>query len=81
MKYQVKVTTKTAYLATFKIHINSVIFTRGARYSGWYIINYYLETSMGRLEDMRINIMLILSDIIAHYNFNELVYQGGWIYM
>ena len=30
---------------------------------------------------MRIHIKLIPSDIIAHYNLNDLVDQDGWIYM
>ena len=47
IKYRGKVTTKTADLTTFTIHINSVIFTRGARYAWWDIENYYLKTPMG----------------------------------
>ena len=73
--------TKTADLITFKIHINSVISTRGARYSGWDIIHHYHETNMGRLEYMIIHIILILSYIIAHYNLNDLVDQDGCTYM
>ena len=42
IEYQGKVTKKTAEITTFKIHINTVISTRGAKYSGWKIRNYYL---------------------------------------
>ena len=42
-----KVPTKTTNLTTFNIHINSVISTRGAKYAGWDIGNYYLEKPMG----------------------------------
>ena len=48
IEYPGKVTTKMADLTTFNIHINSVISKRGARYAGWNIGIYYLETSMGR---------------------------------
>ena len=59
IEYPEKVTTKTADITTLKIHINSVISARGARYAGWDIGNYYLEKTMGRLEYMRIHIRLI----------------------
>ena len=68
-------------LATFKIHINSVISTRGARHSGWDIGNYYLETSMGRSEYLMIHIRIAPPNIIVNYNLNHLVDQDGWIYM
>ena len=36
---------------------------------------------MGQSEYMMINIRLILPEIIAHYNLNDLVDKKGWIYM
>ena len=48
IEYTVKVSTKTVDLTTFNIHINSVISTIGAKYAGWDIGNYYLETPIGR---------------------------------
>ena len=81
IEYPVKVTTKTADITTFKIHINSLSSTRGLRYARWDIGNYYLEIPMGWSEYMRIRIRLISPDIITHYNLNNLVYQDGWIYM
>ena len=68
-------------ITTFKIHIRSVISTRGKRYAGWDIRNYYLETTMLLSEYMIIHIRLIPPDIIAHYNSNNLVDQDGWVYM
>ena len=59
-----------ADLTTFKIHINSVIYTRGVRYVGWDIGNYYLETPMGRSEYIIIHIRIVPPDIIAHYKLN-----------
>ena len=81
IEYQGKGTIKTKYFTIFKIHINSVISTRGARYDRWDMRNYYIETPMGRSEYTRINIRLIPPDIIEHYNLNDLVDQYGWIYM
>ena len=81
IEYPRKVTTKTAYLATFKIHIHSMISTRVARYSGWEIGNYYLEIPIVWSEYMRIHIILIPTNSIAHYKLNDLVGSYGWIYM
>ena len=75
IEYPVKVTTKTADLTTFKIHINSMISTRGARFYGWNVRNYYLETTMGQSEYMRVHIKLFPPEIISHYKLNELVDQ------
>ena len=72
---------EAADLTTFKIHINSVISTRGARYAGWDTGNYYLEIPTGRSEYMRICIRLIPSEIIAYYNLNYLVDQDEYNYM
>ena len=47
IEYPGKVTTNTADLTIFKIYINSVISTWGARYARWGIGNYYLQTPMG----------------------------------
>ena len=57
IEYTVKATTEMADLTTFKIHINSVIYTRGARYDRWDIGNYSLETPMGRSAYMIIHII------------------------
>ena len=81
IEYPVKVTTKTADLTTFKIHINSMISKQGARDAGWYIGNYYLEAPMGWSEYMRIHIRSVPPDNIAHYKSNELIYQDVWIHM
>ena len=70
-----------ADLTKFKIHTNSVISTRGARYYGLDIGKYYLETPMGKSEYMRIHIRLIPTDIISHYNLNDLVDKYEWVYM
>ena len=57
IEYTGKLRTKTADFITFKIHINSVIYTRGARYDRWDIGNYSLETPMGRSAYMIIHII------------------------
>ena len=81
IEYTGKVTTKTADLTTFKIHINSAIPTQIAQYARWDIGDYYLETPMGRSEYKRIHIILVPPDIIAHYKLNKSVDQDGCIYM
>ena len=79
--YPEKVTIEMVDITTFNICINSLISTRGAQYSGWEIGNYFLETPMRMSEYMRIHIILVPPDIIAHYKLNELVDQDGCIYM
>ena len=48
IEYKGKVTTKMEDLTTFRIHINYVISTRGARYARWDIIHCYLQTPIER---------------------------------
>ena len=48
VEYPGKLTTKTADLTTFKIYINSMVSTQGARCDAWDIGSYYLDTPMRR---------------------------------
>ena len=71
--------TQTANLTTLRIHTNSIISTRDAKYAIWDIGNDYLETTMERSEYMRIHIRLFPPGIITHYNLNNPVNQYVWI--
>jgi hypothetical protein len=76
--YTGDVSSPTADISTFKIHINSTISKRGARYMTLDIRNFYLGTPLTRFEYMRIPISAIPDDVIAHYNLLPLV-QNGFI--
>ena len=58
---------KVADMTTFKILVNSTLSTRGARWLGLDVKNYYLGTPMDDYEYMFIPINSIPQEIIAHY--------------
>jgi hypothetical protein len=68
--------TRTAGLTTAKILINSVISTKGARLPVIYIKNFHLNTPLGRLKYMVINLSSLHQEIIDKYDFLELAHDG-----
>jgi hypothetical protein len=63
LDYDGKTNTETASLETTKIHLNSVISTKGARHLCLDIGNMYLNTKLLSPEYMRIHISLIPDEI------------------
>jgi hypothetical protein len=72
--------TCTAGLTTAKILINSVISTLGAKFLVIGIKNFYLNTPLGRLEYMVINLLSLPQETIDKYNLMELA-QDGKVYI
>ena len=68
IEYPGEVYTPTADLITAKILWNSVLSTSGARFCGFDLKNFYLETPMSRYEYMKIPIELIPIEFIQEYN-------------
>jgi hypothetical protein len=68
--------TRTAGLTTAKILINSVISTKGARLLVIDIKNFYLNTPLGRLKYMVINLSSLPQEIIGEYGVLELAHDG-----
>ena len=56
VNYPGDVGTPTADLTLVKMHLNSVVSTRGARYMTLDVKNFYLNTPMARFEYVRINL-------------------------
>ena len=74
--YDGNVSTKTADLATVKIHLNSVISTPNARHMTGDLKDFYLGTPMDNFEYMRIPIAMIPPAIMEFYKLWYLVHNG-----
>lgn len=73
--------TPTADMLTTKIHLNSIISTKGARCMTIDIKDFYLNTPMPRHEFMRLKLSDIPDDVIAFYNLNSKATSDGYIYV
>jgi hypothetical protein len=72
MYYPGDKSTRTAGLTTAKILINSVISTPSAKFLVIDINNFYLNTPLGRLEYMVINLASLPEETIEKYDLIEL---------
>jgi hypothetical protein len=72
--------TPTADMILFKILLNSIISTKGARCVMVDIKDFYLCTPMKRFEYMRLKITNVHKEIIREYGLHELVTPDGYIY-
>ena len=79
--YPGDVGTPTADLTLVKMHLNSVVSTRGARYMTLDVKNFYLNTPMGRYEYVRIKIDDIPEEIIVEYKLKDKVTSDGYVYI
>jgi hypothetical protein len=79
--YPGDVGTPTADLTLVKMHINSVVSTRGAQYMTLDVKKFYLNTSMVRYKYVRIKIDDISDEIIVEYNLHDRVSNNGHIYV
>jgi hypothetical protein len=76
IEYHGDKSTRTAGLTTAKILINSIIFTKGARFLVIDIKKLYLNTPLGRYEYMVINLSSLSHEVIDEYNILELAHDG-----
>ena len=76
LDYPGDVSTKTSDMVTAKILFNSVLSTKGARFMGVDLKDFYLNSNMDRAEYMRIPIKMIPQRIIDLYNLQPLVHNG-----
>jgi hypothetical protein len=80
LDYSGDVTTSTAGITTFKILINSTLFTENATMMMMDIKNYYLGTPLPRFEYMKMLLSSFPEEIIQKYNLNPLAVDG-WVYI
>ena len=65
----------------FKILLNSVVSTPGAKFMTIDISNFYLNTPMDRYEYMRMKLDMFPEDVIEDYNLRDRVEPNGYVYI
>ena len=80
LEYDGKTSTETASLETIKIHLNSTISTKNAKYAAADIGNFYTNSKLDTPEYMRIHLSLIPQEIINKYKAMEYVDIDGYVY-
>jgi hypothetical protein len=73
--------TPTGNLTLFKIMLNSVISTRGARFMTLDINNFYLNTPMAQYKYIRIKLDDVPEEIIQQYLLRDKVDSEGYIFI
>jgi hypothetical protein len=68
-------------MITVKLHLNSIISTKNARYCTINLKDFYLNTPMDRPEYMRMKISNLPPNFVKAYNFINLVTNDGTIYV
>jgi hypothetical protein len=74
--YAGNVSTPTADMSTIKIHLNSTISTKDAKYMTMDVVDFYLNNPLPTLEYMRIPVWAIPKVIMDNYNLWPLVHNG-----
>jgi hypothetical protein len=80
LDYSGDVATSTAHITTFKILINSTLYTKDAAMMMMDIKNNYLGTPLPRFEYMKMLISRFPEEIIQIYNLNALAVDS-WVYI
>ncbi len=73
--------TLTVNMVTVKLHLNSVISTKGARYCTIDLKDFYLMTPMACPKFMRMKIKALLAKIIELYKLTDKATSDGFIYI
>jgi hypothetical protein len=67
-------------MTLFKIILNSIISTKGAKCMTINLKDFYLNTPMKRSEYMRLKMTDIPEEIIKQYKLREIATQDGYVY-
>ena len=81
LEYKGKTSTESASLETIKIHLNSTISTKDAKYAAANIGNFYTNSKLDTPEYMKIHISLIPQEIIDEYNAMKFVDKEGYVHV
>jgi hypothetical protein len=73
--------TSTVDMVTVKLHLNSVISTKGAHYCTIDLKDFYLMTPMTDLEYMHMKIKDLSEDFIIMYNLANKATSNGFVYI
>ena len=81
LEYNGRTSTETASLETIKIHLNSTISTKNAKYAAADIRNFYTNSKLDSPEYMRIHLSLIQQEIIEESKAMGFVDIDGYVYV
>ena len=81
LQYDGKTSTEIAGLETIKIHLNSTISTKNAKYAATNIRNFYTNLKLDLPENMRIHLSLIPQEITKEYDAMKFVDANGYVYV
>jgi len=81
LKFEEKTSTKTAGLEKLKIHFNSTISTKDAKFAVGDIGNFYMNSKLELSEYMRIHFSMIPQKIIDEYDVMKYVEANGYVYV
>ncbi len=80
VSYEGKLSVQTADINTAKIHWNSIISNKKAKYMCLGIKNFYLIAALDYFEYMKIPFALFPSWIVEQYNLAK-HQKDGWVYL
>ncbi len=66
------VSTSTVKMMTVKMHLNSVLLTKGVRYCTFNIKDFYLNTSMEQSEYMQMKLSNLPQEFVDLYNLTKI---------
>jgi hypothetical protein len=75
------VSTLTVETMTVKMHLNSVISTKGAQYCTFYLKDFYLNTPMEQPEYMRMKLSNLLQEFADLFNLTKIAEDNGNLYI
>ena len=81
LEYNGKTSTETAGLETIKIHLNSTISTKDAKYAAADIGNFYTNSKLESSKYMRIHLSQIPQEIIDEYDVIQYMESDGYVYV
>ncbi len=80
VSYKCELSVRTANINTAKIHLNSVISTKGVQYMCLDINNFYLTAALEYFEYMKIPLALFLPWIVKQYDLSK-HHKDGWVHL
>jgi hypothetical protein len=68
-------------MVTVKLHLNSIILTKGAQYRTIDLKDFYLMTPLTRPEYMRMKIKDLPEEFVTMYNLTNKATANGFVYI
>ena len=80
MESVMETTTRTADLATCKLHMNGVVSTPGARFAGGDVKYFYLNTPLKRKRNGKVRAKYIPEETIRKHDLEQYIEDNGWLH-